>query len=54
MAKPKKQLITWYKQLDNGDFEMHYVIAKSIHEAQYIYDEIASRIDCVSIEQEDY
>lgn len=54
MAKPKKQLLTWYVQLENGDYEMHYVIAKSIHEAQRLYDEIASRDDTVLIEQEDY
>lgn len=54
MAKPKKQLITWYEQLENGDYVMKYTIQPSIFKAKQVYDEIASLDTTVSIDMEDY
>lgn len=54
MAKAVKQLITWYEQMDNGDYVMNYSIQPSKFKAKEVYDEIASRETTVSIEMEDY
>lgn len=54
MAKAVKQLITWYEQLENGDYVMKYTIQPSKFKAKQVYDEIASRETTVSIDIEDY
>lgn len=54
MAKPKKQIITWYEQLENGDYVMKYTIQPSIFKAKQVYDEIACLDTTVSIDMEDY